>query len=98
MKERLRHYLALIRIRRLGPIGIQRLEQHFDSLADCFELPMQTLINEGVPRNIAQQLQQPDWAAVDTDLRWAELDNHHIYCWHDPEYPAQLRKSAQPPL
>lgn len=93
----LSHYLALIRIQQLGPAKCRQLEQHFDDLGDCFSLPLQSLIDSGVPKKIALQLKNPDWAAVERDLEWAKAPDQHILSWHDEQYPTLLKETVHSP-
>lgn len=48
------------------------------------------------PAQIAA-LQRPDRAAVDAALAWLALPRRHLGC-HDPDYPALLLRSPNPPL
>jgi DNA processing protein len=40
----------------------------------------------------------PDAAAISRAQQWLEDPNHHLIGWHDPDYPALLRRSPNPPL
>ena len=46
----------------------------------------------------AEAWQAPDEAAIARSQRWLEDRNHHLIGWHDPDYPALLRRSPNPPL
>ncbi len=41
---------------------------------------------------------QGDAPAHDATRRWLEQPHHHLLGWHDPDYPALLRRIASPPL
>jgi len=43
-------------------------------------------------------LQQPDDAALTSSRAWLAEPGHHLLGWHDPDYPALLRRIASPPL
>ncbi|UKE47594.1 DNA-processing protein DprA [Xanthomonas cerealis] len=49
------------------------------------------------PAQIAA-LQRPDRAAVDAALAWLALPRRHLLGCHDPDYPALLLRSPNPPL
>lgn len=42
-------------------------------------------------------LQPPDPRRLDADQAWLADPDHHLIGWHDPDYPALLRRSPQPP-
>ena len=42
-------------------------------------------------------LQQPDPAALAADLAWRSAPGHRLLGWQDPDYPALLRRSPNPP-
>lgn len=43
-------------------------------------------------------LQQPDDTRLARDRAWLAAPDHHVLGWHDPDYPALLRRIASPPL
>ncbi len=43
-------------------------------------------------------LAHPDEAALGRARAWLEQADHHVIGWHDPDYPALLRRIASPPL
>jgi DNA processing protein len=45
-----------------------------------------------------QALQRPDAAGLAGSLGWLQAANHHLVGWHDPDYPALLRRISSPPL
>jgi DNA processing protein len=42
-------------------------------------------------------LRRPDRRRLDADLAWLSLPGRHLVAWHDPDYPALLRRSPGPP-
>lgn len=42
-------------------------------------------------------LERPDPAQIDADLTWLATPDHHLIGWHDADYPALLRRTAEPP-
>jgi DNA processing protein len=45
-----------------------------------------------------QALQKPDAARLANSRGWLQSAEHHLVGWHDPDYPALLRRIASPPL
>lgn len=45
-----------------------------------------------------QALQQPDGALLARSRAWLAEPGHHLLGWHDPDYPALLRRIPSPPL
>ena len=45
-----------------------------------------------------QSLQQPDDALLAHSRAWLAEPGHHLLGWHDPDYPALLRRIPSPPL
>src|SRR6476619_637539 len=43
-------------------------------------------------------LSQPDQSALGRVRAWLASSDHHVIGWHDPDYPALLRRIASPPL
>jgi DNA processing protein len=45
-----------------------------------------------------QALQRPDPARLANSRDWLRSAGHHLVGWHDPDYPALLRRISSPPL
>jgi DNA processing protein len=45
-----------------------------------------------------QALRQPDAALLANSQDWLQASGHHLVGWHDPDYPALLRRISSPPL
>ncbi len=45
-----------------------------------------------------QALHAADRSAIDRSVAWLEAPGHHLLGWHDPDYPALLRRISSPPL
>jgi DNA processing protein len=43
-------------------------------------------------------LREPDAEFLQRTLSWLQAAQHHLIGWHDPDYPAHLRRIASPPL
>lgn len=95
----LAYWLALWRIPDIGPKRFLQLLKLFPDLKDLFALPASELPSLNLPPSIFSGLKQPDWKAVEKDLRWSENEQCHIITCTDPIYPPQLNAIASaPPL
>ncbi len=95
--EILSAWLALNRAPYLGPISIQRLLEHYPSVLDIFEASNTELAACGLDKRQIESLSAPDWAGVETDLRWLEQDRARICVLSDEDYPSLLRQIPDPP-
>jgi DNA processing protein len=50
-----------------------------------------------LPVDTRQRLDCPDAGQLEADLRWLATPGHHLIGWHDPDYPALLRRVASAP-
>lgn len=94
----LRHWLALVRVPGLGP----RLGS--DLLARCgnpeavFGSGPSVWREAGATEKSLAGLADPDWPAVDEDLRWLDNERHHFITSQDAAYPELLKEISDPPL
>lgn len=52
----------------------------------------------GLDQDQVHALQAPDNTALERSRAWLDAPNHHLIGWHDPDYPALLRRISSPPL
>ncbi len=93
----LRHWLALIRARGLGPASISRLLEAYGEPGAAFHAAPAALRALGLDAEQIAALATPDWAGVDRDLAWLEQPGRRLLTCTDPDYPAALREIPQPP-
>lgn len=91
------YWLALRRCPGMGPRKFAALLEQTKSLSNCFlgaalhpEF-VKWSIHQGIPAF------EPDWAAVEKDLRWVQQERHHILLLCDEQYPPLLREIASAP-
>ena len=96
-EEVLRYWLALVHISGIGPASFHRLLNKFHEPEILFSLPARELQQAGLSQVISEQFQQPDWTAVENDLKWLALPDNHVITCHDPQYPQLLTEISQPP-
>ncbi len=76
------------------------------SLLDARDAPAAALASgaatwrrHGLDDRQVQALRTPDAAAIARSRAWLDASSdHHLLGWHDPDYPALLRRISSPPL
>ncbi|MFC7300614.1 DNA-processing protein DprA [Cognatiluteimonas weifangensis] len=53
---------------------------------------------QGLDADQRRALRHPDGAALARSRAWLQAPRRHLVGWHDPDYPALLRRTASPPL
>ncbi|MDB5987513.1 MAG: dprA [Nevskia sp.] len=98
----LRHWLALLRVAGLGPSRGARLLQRFGDPRAVFAAGAAAWRGAGIVEELCVALGQPDWAAVDEDLRWLDgattSSPRGLLTRDDARYPEALAEIAQAPL
>lgn len=95
--DSLRSWLALTHVPRLGPVRIHSLLDIFHSPGGILEAGRSNWQDAGLSETIIQNLTEPDWAKVDSDLKWAEQENASILTLDDADYPTLLKGIADAP-
>ncbi len=90
------YWLALNRIKGLGPAHQSRLLERFSDPIEVFRNPGDAAA--GLPAAIGRQLRKPPWREVEQDLNWLDKPGHHLMVRGDTLYPPLLREIAGPPL
>lgn len=90
-EEKIRLWLALSLVPGVGPVQFRDLREQAGDIASLFHSP---------PAGKFQNaLREPDWAAVDACLAWAEQEDCRLLLIDDSGYPALLRQIHDaPPL
>ncbi|ADJ29788.1 DNA-processing protein DprA [Nitrosococcus watsonii] len=88
------YWLALHRAPGVGSISFCRLLEKYGSPAAIFAAPERVA---GLSGEVRHYLRQPDWKAVEQDLKWLEQPDHYLLTLADPEYPQLLREIPDPP-
>lgn len=97
--EEQRAWLALWRIKGIGPRTFADLYERLGSIAPIFDLPRSELERLGLRGDALNALATPPWDAVDADQRWLEGPDRHLLTWADDRYPTRLRDApGAPPL
>jgi DNA processing protein len=68
---------------RPGPVAALEAARHGAGLA--------------LPPEVKLALRRPGLARIAADARWLSQPGHRLLGWHDPDYPALLRRSPNPP-
>lgn len=96
--EALKHWLALIRAHGIGPARAAQLLDAFHSPEGIFAAGPRGWRSIGLEAKLHASLSNPDWAAVETDLRWLDAPGRELITIHDSRYPPQLRETISPPI
>jgi len=92
------YWLALRRVRGVGPRVYRLLLENFGSPQTVFQSGQDDLIRVGVPRITARNiLDFKDFDATEKELCELPRLGAKIVKWPDPEYPPNLRHIADPP-
>ncbi|KFI21259.1 DNA-processing protein DprA [Nitrosococcus oceani] len=88
------YWLALHRAPGVGSVSFCRLLEKYGSPAALFTAPERLA---GLSDGVQHYLRQPDWKAVEQDLKWLEQPDHYLLTLADPGYPPLLREIPDPP-
>lgn len=91
-------WLALHRIRGLGPIGQRKLLDAFLTVKQIFSADDSTLKKTGLNKKAIASVYQPDWETIEADLVWLDMPDHHLITINDEAYPTLLREIPDPPV
>jgi DNA processing protein len=92
------YWLALRRVRGVGPRTARLLLEAFATPERIFALDEKELTGAGIPRSTARNFREfHDFEALDRELCELPRIGARLLRWSDPEYPANLREIADPP-
>lgn len=91
------YWLAAIQTS-IAPKKFHQWLKNFNSMQSIYTANQAEWEANGISKHEMETLQNPDWQAVETALKWAEQSNHHILTLTDEAYPALLREISDPPL
>lgn len=95
--EELAAWLALARVPGVGQRARERLLERFGTARDALAASRRERGDLGLDERAEAAFDEPDWEAVETDLRWAEGPDHCIVRETASDYPPLLRELADPP-
>lgn len=97
-QEELAHWLALLRAPGVGPVTYHSLLEHIGSPQKILATPLAELKQiVRLGESTLNYLRNPDWQAVEVDLRWLDQPGNHILTFNDDCYPPLLREIGDPP-
>ncbi|HUY20258.1 MAG TPA: DNA-processing protein DprA [Candidatus Binataceae bacterium] len=92
------YWLALRRVRGVGPRIARLLLEAFGAPEQIFARDERELAAAGIPRSTARNLHEfHDFDALERELCELPRIGARLLRWSDPEYPANLREIADPP-
>lgn len=93
------YWLALHRTPEIGPRRFKTLLDRFRSARAVFKASAEDLVEAGLTDPSLAYLQNPDWEAVECDLKWLSQPDRHLLLITHTAYPAHLREiAAAPPV
>lgn len=98
MRTHLHYWLATLYLPKIGLRTINHLLTIFPSIEALFQASKKDWLAAGLSHDQVQALTEPDWQAVEQDLRWAEQSGHHIITKQDDDYPVLLREIHDAPM
>ena len=98
MNTHLPYWLAAFYLPNIGPRKLMQWLEYFPDIESLFQASHDELKMRGISNEHISLLQQPNWEAIEKDMRWAEADNHRIITLEDKAYPKLLKEIAAPPL
>jgi len=92
------YWLALLRVRGVGPRISHLLLEHFHSAEQIFAASEVALLAAGIPRPTTHNIKQfSDFAPLEKELCELPRIGARLVRWTDTEYPANLRQIVDPP-
>lgn len=92
------YYLAALHLPDVGPRTIAQWLEYFPNMEALFSASVDDWISADISEKNIRSLKNPDWKSVDKALTWAQGENCHILCCHDPNYPRLLSEIYDPPI
>lgn len=81
----------------VGAVRFIRMINHFGNPRNVFEAGKEEWKALNLKENLLDYLQNPNWHAVEKDMKWLEQENRHLLTFEHPDYPPLLHKIADPP-
>jgi DNA processing protein len=96
--QELRNWLAVHRAPRIGAQRFRKLLSGFGGAANVIAAGPEALRAAGLPPASINYLQNPDWQAVEDDLRWLQEPDNYLIRYTDLAYPPLLKQIVDPPM
>jgi DNA processing protein len=97
-KNELPYWLAALHMPGIGPAKMRRWLQRFANIQALFTANIAELAVAGLTSKEIKLVQNPNWHAVEADLKWSEKINCHIVTLNDNRYPFLLKELSDSPL
>lgn len=92
------NWLTLYRAPALGPLQQRALLDIFKSPAQILSAGTSVLEQHGLKAQTLKYLKQPDWKAVEADIKWLNQPRHHLVTYFDKTYPPLLKEIPDSPI
>ena len=91
-------YLAIARVRGIGPVRVRKLREHFLSLEYAWQADSSSLLAAGLDeKTIAALVEARKSVDPENELTMLERSGAHAITWDEPVYPRLLREIDNPP-
>jgi DNA processing protein len=97
-KPDIAYWLAATRLVGVGPVTVGRWLNKFGNIKALFAASIKELAAASLSAKDIHALHNPDWQAVEQDMRWSQQPNRHLLAIVDPAYPSLLRELNDAPL
>jgi len=91
------YWLALSRAPGVGPVNFARFLKHFGNVEAVFTAGVGEWKKVDLKAELISYLLNPDWYAVEQDLKWLAKPGNHLLTLTDNSYPPLLREIHDPP-
>lgn len=91
------YFLALNRIKGVGPRTIMMLLKRWPELEELFNLTPESMREAGLPEALTNSIHSFRLDTINADLIWEQTDNHYLLTWEDKAYPSLLKEIHDPP-
>lgn len=91
------YWFALLRAPVLRRVTLNELLEAFVNPENMFNASPGELSDMGLKGKLLDYFKNPDWSAVETDLRWLAVPGNHLVTIRDVAYPYLLKQIHDPP-
>jgi len=95
--ESLKYWLALLQAPGIGAVKFFQILEKVSSIEALFKASSSQLLDWQIPEKLRAYLSSPNWASVESALKWQNQPNNKIIKFTDAAYPGLLKDITDPP-